>query len=163
MSPSAAKNVGGSSKRPEADQGAITMSPSTIYGNSGDQVFVICRDKDGNPVDPNSLKNTVGEGCLCISSPPPSSFTSTAKTGNKREGGLKDGEKTYPVSVKYTTQGDIPGFLFTLTGDYPVKVTFVHPLTGQTATVNFHQVPPHDHRDIPRGGPAVATYDSFGA
>lgn len=162
-SPSAPRHTGGSSKKAEdPQQGSITMVPPQAYMNSGDKIFVVCKDKDGNPIDPTTLKNTVGSGCLCIAKPAPSSFTSTAtKSTNQAEGGLKDGEKTYPVSVTYTTQGGIPGFLFTLTGDYPCQVTFVHPLTGQTATINFHQIPPHDHRDLSRGGPAVGSFDQF--
>jgi hypothetical protein len=77
---------------------------------------------------------------------------------------LKEGQKTFPVSIQYIDAvGEVPSKVrVTMTADYPSQLTFVHPLTGQTCTINIHQISPHSHRDIPDGGPAVGTFDSFG-
>jgi hypothetical protein len=157
-SPSAAAPSGGGSK-PESTSGGLTVSSQHNYAKEGDVVDILITDKNGIPVDPNSLKNTQGVRCLCCCNPPPSAFTKGSST-TKAEG-MKEGEKTYPVSVQYITKNNLPYFRFTMTGAYPSKVTFIHPLTAETATINFHVIPPHGHRDLNDGGPAAGSFDSF--
>lgn len=41
-------------------------------------------------------------------------------------------------------------------------IMYIDPQTGGTAVLNIEGIPPHDHRDMDRGGPAVAVYDTFG-
>jgi hypothetical protein len=119
-------------------------------------------DKDGNPIDLKFLANTVAPGCLCLARPSPQQLSGGGTTTGAA--GLKEGEKTFPVSIEYVaaSTGVDPGLKVTMTADYPTQLTFVHPLTGQTCTINMHQISPHSHRDIPDGGPAVGTFDSFG-
>ena len=157
LSPNAASP--GSSAESETAKSPIRFSQSNAYMSSGDKIFVTAEDEDGNILDPNTLKNTEGTKCLCCCNPPPSSFDKSG--GTTKAEGLDEGKKTYPVAVKYTTQGGKGGFEFTVTGDYPSKVTFIHPLTGQSCTITFNQVPPHSHESIPQGGPAKGSYDVF--
>jgi hypothetical protein len=161
-SPSPPATTGGTSVKADEPKTSVTATPAHSYVVAGAVTDVKFTDKDGNPIDLKTLQNTAGVKCLFCSSPPPSSFSPSGDQGGTKPAGLQDGVKTYPVSVTYTTNAKGESIArFKQTGSYPAAVTFVHPITGDTATINFHQVPPHDHRDIPRGGPAVGSFDSF--
>lgn len=151
--------VSRSESRVDESESRIKFSQDSAYLNSGDKIFVSIDNEDGTQEDPESLKNVEGVKCLLCANPKPSSFSSNASSN--RGAGLEEGAKTYPVSAKYTRKGDKPGIEFTMTGDYPAQVTFIHPLTGETCTINFYQIPPHDHTDITRGGPAMGSYSPF--
>jgi hypothetical protein len=160
-SPSAPSASGKGKSKDEPTSTNLSWSGGNhIYGNKGDTIFKSIVNDKGEVQDPNQLKNVQGVKCLCCCKPPPSSFSKGSSSSTTAEG-MEEGSKTYPVSVKYTTKGGVPGFEFTLTGDYPAAVTFIHPLTAKTCTISFHQVPAHDHRDLSRGGPAVGSYDAF--
>lgn len=158
MSPTASSPS--SNKATEDANSGLKLSPDNVYAAKGSVLFVEAY-KDGAALDTEGLKNTEGVGCLCCMNPSPTSFKTGAKTGIE---GLKVGEDTYPIKlVGYTSSMDSTkkGFEFVVTGDYPAKVTFIHPITGETATIHFQQVPPHTHRTMADGGPAVGTYDVY--
>lgn len=162
-SPDGAKlNTKKDPKDNSSDFTSVRFEPVHVYANAGDVLFAkVIDESTGEEVDPAELQKVVGEGCLLCMSPPPAAFV-TGSIQDTAEG-LKAGEETFPIKVKYGSDTDpsAKGFQFTVTGDYPAKVTFIHPLTAASTTIHFHQIPPHDHRDMPRGGPAVGSYDVF--
>jgi hypothetical protein len=153
-----------SSKKTEEESTKVTASPSQVSATIGSTVFIKLEKetKDGMvTIDPSSDQYTVGTKCLCHMNPAPSSF----KTGEKsRTTGLNVGEDTYPLKLAgYESSVDPTqkGLEILVTGQYPAKITYVDPTTGATVTINFMGVPPHSHRTLPEGGPAVATWDTF--
>lgn len=161
LSPNASRP--GSRQTKDTDyQGRYRFEPQHVYANAGDRIFVkIIDEKTGEEVDPTALQYTEGTRCLFCMNPSPSSFeTGTTSTS----AGMKVGDPSYPITLKqYGSSVDLTakGVEFIVTGDYPAKITFIHPITAGTCTINFHQIPPHDHRDLPRGGPAVGSYDVY--
>jgi hypothetical protein len=140
----------------------IVAEPKHVFANAGSQITVVIRDQvTGALVNLGQCSSLVGSGCLCHINPPPTYYaTGSSQTGSAGpRTGLKAGEKAFPIS--YEIREDTNSFLFKVTGDYPAKVTFVHPRTGATCTIDFAIIPPHDHRDIARGGPAVGSFDAF--
>jgi hypothetical protein len=142
-----------------ADKVPLRMEPAQAWVSAGMRIFVqVMEVESGRIVDVEECE-AIGK-CCCHCNPAPKSFSGSR--GNKKTG-MTVGEKVFPVSVNIGTPADpnAKGYEFTITGDYPAQVTFVHPKTGQTCTIKFDIIPPHDHRDIARGGPAVGSYDVF--
>lgn len=162
-SPSGASPKSKEANSADSGPGNYRFEPEHFYASTGDRILVKVIDIDsGDEVDPMEFKNVVK--CLCHCSPSPQLFTGSSTGGT----GLEPDKNTYPVKISYYGKGkpydtdpDFVGFEFTITGDYPTKITFVHPLDAGTCVMHLHQVPPHDHRDMPRGGPAVGSYDVF--
>jgi hypothetical protein len=161
LSPQGAKKSSGSNSSTTGAETDIIFSPNTLYAGAGNKVFAQVTNRNtGEPIDVQEAARQAGKGCCLHCDPPPRSFDSGAGT---RSTGLTIGDKSFPVSVIVGSSSDseAKGFEFTITGDYPFKITFVHPLSGATCTIQFNIIPPHDHRDIARGGPAVGSYDVF--
>jgi len=76
------------------------------------------------------------------------------------EYGLKEGDTSRSLSWESDPNGD--GIIVRMQQAIPSRLTFVDPVTGAIANVQVDVIPPHDHRDMTRGGPAVAVYDTFG-
>ena len=137
----------------------IRSEPSQAWVSAGTTIFVqIMEVETGRVVDVAQCEQ-IG-ACCCHCNPPPKAFSGSR--GNKKSG-MTPGEKVFPVSVNIGTPLDpnAKGYTFVITGDYPSRVTFVHPKTGQTCAIEFQIIPPHDHRSIAQGGPAVGSYDVF--
>ena len=133
--------------------------PNQAWVSAGSRIFVqIIEVETGRVVDVAQAEQM--GACCCHCNPPPKAFSGTR--GNKKTG-MTPGEKVFPVSVNIGTALDpnAKGYEFIITGDYPSRVVFVHPKTGQTCNIEFQIIPPHDHMDIARGGPAVGSYNVF--
>jgi hypothetical protein len=137
----------------------IRMEPAQAWVAAGMRIFVQIMEVESGRIVDVAQCEALGK-CCCHCNPAPKAFTGTR--GDKKTG-MTVGEKAFPVTVNIGTPADpnAKGYEFTITGDYPAQVTFVHPRTGQTCSIKFDIIPPHDHRDIARGGPAVGTYDIF--
>ena len=145
----------------QADATNVAAEPPVVQAGAGSTVFVQIIDKNtGQPIDVAQAVQQAGQGCCLHCNPPPRSFDTGAS--NTKTGLIID-SKSFPVSVTVGSDSDpnAKGFTFKVTGSYPFKITFVHPTTGALCTITFDVIPPHDHRDISRGGPAVGSYDVF--
>ena len=147
----------------------LKFDPEYVYANAGDKIFArIIDTAAGTAIDPSQLAQVTGAGCLLCMTPPPSAFTGATVVGASLPQGMKPGVKAFPISVElygaanpYPSDANAMGCLFTVIGDYPAKVTFIHPLTAATCSIQFYQIPVHDHSDLSRGGPAVASFGSL--
>lgn len=153
--------VGRSDVRDERDAKKVplTAEPKQAWVNAGMRIFVqIIEVETGRVVDVVQCE-AIG-ACCCHCNPAPKAFSGSR--GDKKTG-MTIGEKAFPVSVNIGTPADpnAKGYEFTITGDYPALITFIHPKTGQTCSIKFDIIPPHDHTDISRGGPAVGSYSVF--
>ena len=137
----------------------IRWEPPQFWINAGMSAFAQVVEVESGRVIDVAQCEAIGK-CCCHCNPAPKAFSGSR--GNKKTG-MTIGEKAFPITVNIGSPADpnAKGYLFTITGDYPAQVTFVHPKTGQTCTLKFDIIPPHDHRDIARGGPAVGSYDVF--
>jgi hypothetical protein len=155
-SPSGSTSPSSASTGKNQTEVSLRGEPSSVYASAGSQVYWQVIDQStGLPVNIEDSVRLSGAGCCLHMNPAPSSF-STGSQSSKT--GMTIGSKEFPISAAVK---DTNGFLFTVTGDYPARVTFVHPRTGGSCSLDFNIIPPHDHRDIARGGPAVGSYDIF--
>jgi hypothetical protein len=145
--------VPSSNSSEETSQGQYEFNPPYLWARVGTVQKVQVVDKStGEPVDPQELENIEGTGCLLCKG-------YSMDGGNK---GMVSGADDFPLSVKYGTQTENPSekvFEFTCTGDFPSSATFIHPQTAGTCTIHFYPIPPHTHRTMMDGGPAVGTFD----
>jgi hypothetical protein len=158
-SPKGSPAPSSSGRESDASKVPLRMEPPSAWVSAGMRIFVqIMEVESGRLIDVAQCEAMAA--CCCHCNPAPKSFSGSR--GNKKSG-MTVGEKAFPVSVNIGTPADpsAKGYEFTITGDYPAQVTFVHPRTGQTCSIKFDIIPPHDHRDIARGGPAVGSYDVF--
>jgi hypothetical protein len=143
----------------EAQKVPLRAEPAQAYVSAGMRIFVqIIEVESGRIIDVAQCE-AIGACCLHCN-PAPKSFAGGRGT---KKTGMTVGEKAFPVQVNVGTPADPSalGYEFIITGDYPAQITFIHPKTGQTCSIKFDIVPPHDHRDVARGGPAVGSYDVF--
>jgi hypothetical protein len=148
-----------SSGRQDLQEGtSIVAEPKSVVAGAGNRISVVIRDQvTGSLLDLGNCQDMSGTGCLCHMTPAPTYF-SGSNTGGQT--GFKPGVQTYPVM--YDVDRTNNAFIFTITGDtYPAKVTFVHPKTGATCSIEFTVIPMHTHRDAGSGGTAVGSFDSF--
>jgi len=139
-----------------SETGMYRMEPAeaTVYPGAIVSSQVI-NAKTGEIVSVAGLESTAGKACMCHAKPSTKSF----ETGQVSKSGLEPGVKSFPLWFDY---GNNDTLNFYITGSYsPIQVTFVHPLDGGTASIEFKMVPPHTHRDLGQGGPAVAVFDAF--
>ena len=160
LSPSPFKATGKSNRNdPSADATTYEWEIKEMFGTKGARIFnrVLATDTK-LPVDPTKLDRM---SCLCHMTPKPRPLGSSASASTGT--GMLSGVEYFPAMIEYVTSGkaDGIGFIITLTGDYPCKITFVHPVGGATCTMDINVVPPHDHRDAATGGPAVGVYDAW--
>jgi hypothetical protein len=158
-SPKGAAPSTSSGSESDASKVPLRMEPAQAWVSAGMRIFVqIMEVESGRIVDVAQCESMAA--CCCHCNPAPKAFSGSR--GDKKSG-MTVGEKAFPVSVNIGTPADpsAKGYEFTVTGDYPAQITFVHPRTGQTCSLKFDIIPPHDHRDIARGGPAVGSYDVF--
>jgi hypothetical protein len=137
------------------------FEPRQVYATSGDTLRVKVVDrKSGLTLNAKTLSDIVGENQGCLFCSP---YAAEGSNEMCSRATMKIGKKAYPLEVKTGSTDDptLDFFEFTVTSDYPCQVAFVHPYDGQTAFLEISQVPPHDHRTISRGGPAVGSYDVF--
>lgn len=154
--PSGAKahNVKGSSENGESDSEQYRFDPpGKITMQQGQVSEFIVRDSTGDKVKLNDINSTTF--CMCHVTPAPSYFDGSASTGT----GLRFGQETYPIKITLTSDDKIR---VVVTGTYPAVLTFVHPQDGGTCSLDFDVIPPHSHRDMSAGGPAVGVYDTYG-
>lgn len=145
----------------ESSTGNYRAEPSKVYAKSGSIVYVdIIDTTTGEAIDVSSLQYTAGNGCLFCMNPAQQYFSGGGGTG----AGVRPGADSFPLSwvPGSSTDSNATGVTVTVTGDYPAKLTFIHPQDGGTATIEFDIIPPHSHRNMGDGGPAVAVYDAFG-
>lgn len=160
-SPEGIKKSTGSARTSEA-AASLRAEPSKTYAKKGDAVFIQIIDRStGEAVDVAAKAQAAGAGCVMCCDPPPQALQTGSSSGGS---GIKFGENTFPVKCVTGSSQDptAKGFEVTITGDYPARLTYIDPQTGETATVEFDIVPPHTHRDMTGGGPAVSVYDAYG-
>ena len=122
-------------------------------GKPGDQAVVTFdREDQENNTRETVIMAEVAPMAECI-------FCSSHKdpSGNA---GIQENDTSRPASWEQDPNGN--GIIITMQEATPSSLTFIDPVSGATATVNIDIIPPHDHRDMTRGGPAVAVYDTFG-
>jgi hypothetical protein len=137
----------------------LRAEPNQAWVSAGMRIFVQIMEVESGEVVNVEECEQIG-ACCCFCNPTPKAFSGSRGSSVQ---GIKPGEVLFPVSVKLGTTADATakGYEFIITGDYPARITFVHPKTGQTCAIDFQMIPPHDHRDIARGGPAVGSFDVF--
>jgi hypothetical protein len=139
----------------------LRSEPSTAYAGPGSTIFWQVLDAStGLPIDVQNAAMTAGRGCCVFMSPKP---TSTDTGSQSQAAGVVLGSKTFPATVGLGAESNIGanGFTVKITGASPARLTFVHPTTGATANLELNIIPPHTHRTIADGGPAVGSYDIF--
>lgn len=146
-------NLKGAKNSSSSETKSYYTKPSVVYADAGSKVSVVVFDSDGEELDLQQLNRTVGTGCILHCDPAPRDLNGSSWYGT----GMKFDSKTWPLTVRLDSTANV--FEFTVVAEHPCKVTFVHPEDGGVATIEFDVIPPHDHRRITQGGPAVGAYD----
>jgi len=160
LSPTGAKwNKKSTKNDPTGQRETYTWETKELFGTKGARIFNrVLNTETMQPIDPTKFDRM---SCMCHSTPKPRALGGTG--GSRTGSGMLSGVEYFPCMVEFVTDTDPAGigFVFTLIGDYPCKITFVHPEMGATCTFDINVVPLHDHRDAATGGSAVGAYDAW--
>jgi hypothetical protein len=118
----------------------MRFEPSTVYGRPGDKVYVELHDKYG------VCEITASDMVV---------FSSSDRTS--AEVADVENKSMWPFMSKKRGSG----LEITIMWDKPLFVLYRDLDTRETATLDICIVPPHDHTEMSRGGPAVGIYDLF--
>lgn len=125
----------------------MRFEPPYVYGEPGDRFYV-------------ELKNDKGEVCpmdadhfIVFTS----SDRSSAHAVDIRDDD-EDSDRIWPFRMKKCREG----IEITLTVFQPLHILYRNKkILQETATLEVAMIPPYNHKDLSRGGPAVGRYDVF--
>ena len=120
----------------------MKFQPSEIWGSAGTHIHIKLQER-GEDI-PIRAKN-----CVIFTSPDRDSARI-----------IEVDLRSFPIAIR-TIKDDPNAWEIIITGDHPAFILYRDPDTDETAAVNVGIVPPHNHRDVGRGGPAVDNYDVF--